>query len=358
MKEINLDQARKLSSLMRFSRDNQAENPENQSDAKKLSKQLLEDSLLVTEKITPRIYDTVCKVTKNLYVENDILEVFIVASNEMNASVFSAHPEHCALILNSEIIEKLDEKELSFIIGHEIGHFLLDHVRQKNENNNAESLRQKRAQEISCDRIGLWACGDINIALNSLIKLTSGLSQRHLGLDSMALLSQMKKIEKESVFDRSNSTHPPWYIRAFSLFHFSLSDFFIQKNLEFYREDQIMNINKRIEKKLDEYIDNSNYTLNKIIENYEFWYVVNHSLSDGKLSKSEQELIQEKFGKRKLERLKNILHESAQKDVIELISAKQLDLQDQLKTQLPNEFNKITDKIKEFCFLNLNEKNL
>ena len=85
---------------------------------------------------------------------------------------------------------------------------------------------------------------------------------------------------------------------------------------------------------------------------------MNHSLSDGKLSKSEQELIQEKFGKRKLERLKNILHESAQKDVIELISAKQLDLQDQLKAQLPNEFNKITDKIKEFCFLNLNEKNL
>lgn len=353
MEEINLDQAKKISSQLRFSRDRPTNNIEILEDAIILSKLQLENTLLVTKKITPKIYKTIKNVTNSLHIENDIIEAFVTPSSEMNAKVFSAHSEHCAIIINSELIEKLSEKELSFVIGHEMGHFLLGHVRQENTENNIESLRQKRAQEISCDRIGLWACGDINIALNTLIKSTSGLSQKHLGIDSMAILDQMRKIDKESSFDRSNSSHPPWFIRAFALFHFSLSDFFIRKNEEFFRKEQIENIDKRIEKKLDDYIDNSNYTLNKIVENYQFWYVTTYSLRDGKLSKQEQKILQEKFGDQKLERLINILSESSQEEVNNFISEKMVDAQNQLQREIPKDFKKISNDIKDFCSLNL-----
>ena len=353
MKEIDLDQAKKTSSQLRFSRDRPAKNIEILEDAIILSKLQLENTLLVTEKITPKIYKTIKNVTNRLHIENDIIEAFVTPSSEMNATVFSAHSEHCAIIIHSELIEKLSEEELSFVIGHELGHFLLDHVRQENTENNIESLRQKRAQEISCDRIGLWACGDINVALNTLIKLTSGLSQKHLGIDSMAILDQMRKIDKESNFDRSNSSHPPWFIRAFALFHFSLSDFFIRKNEEFFRKEQIENIDKRIEKKLDDYIDNSNYTLNKIVENYQFWYVTTYSLRDGKLSKQEQKILRGKFGDQKLERLINILSESSQEEVNNFISEKMAEAKNQLQNEIPQDFKKISNDIKDFCSLNL-----
>jgi len=353
MDKINLDLANKLSDQLRFSRDKPTKNIESLEVGLILSKHQLENALLVTKKITPKIYETIKNVTERLHIENDIIEAFITPSSEMNATVFSAHSGHCAMIIHSELIEKLNEEELSFVIGHEMGHFLLDHVRQENTENNTESLRQRRAQEISCDRIGLWACGDINVALNTLIKLTSGLSQKHLGIDSMAILDQMRKIDKESNFDRSNSSHPPWFIRAFALFHFSLSDFFIRKNEEFFRKEQIKNIDKRIEKKLDDYIDNSNYTLNKIVENYQFWYVTTHSLKDGKLSKQEQKILQEKFGDQKLKRLINILSESSQEEVNNFISEKMADAQNQLQNEIPKDFKKISNDIKDFCSLNL-----
>ena len=353
MKENNLNASKKISKMLRFSRDKRLKTIENIEESAIQSKYQLENTLLVTEKITPKIYKIVKNVTKKLYIEPDIVEVFITPSSDLNAVCFSAHSEHCAIILHSELVEKLNEKELCFVIGHELGHFLLEHVRHKEEKNNIEMLKQKRAQEISCDRIGLWVCGDINVALNTLIKLTSGLSQKHIGVDSMALLSQMKKIDKQSGLDRSSSSHPPWFIRAFALFHFSLSDFFLRKDQEFFRENQINNINKRIEKKIDEYIDNSNYTLNKIIENYQFWYVTNYSLRDGKLSKQEQKVIIDKFGKEKYKRLVNILYETSQDDASQFISEKMADAQNQLQNEIPKDFKKISNDIKDFCSLNL-----
>ena len=64
MEEINLDQAKKISSQLRFSRDRPTKNIEILEDAIILSKLQLENTLLVTKKITPKIYKTIKNVTR------------------------------------------------------------------------------------------------------------------------------------------------------------------------------------------------------------------------------------------------------------------------------------------------------
>ena len=71
------------------------------------------------------------------------------------------------------------------MIGHELGHFLLDHHHANVgfTSANPEYFRQRRAQEISVDRLGLLSCGSLDVALRALMKTVSGLTERHLRFD-------------------------------------------------------------------------------------------------------------------------------------------------------------------------------
>tara|TARA_B100002051_G_scaffold275730_1_gene320714 strand:+ start:3213 stop:4295 length:1083 start_codon:yes stop_codon:yes gene_type:complete len=352
-----LNKSKELAEKLRFSYEKQDLNFINHNkpadDHRKFN---LEETLLVAKKLTPKIYDTIEKVKNTLYIPDGIIEVFIKSSHEMNAHAFSIHSEHCGIVINSELIENLESDELKFVIGHEIGHFLLDHVRtlQNDKGDNIETLKQKRAQEISCDRIGLWACGDINIALSTIVKQISGLKKEQLGKNALSFFNQIKEIGKNSSFDRSNETHPPWFIRGLSLFHFSTTDFFIRKDLKSYKQKQVEDVDKRIENLLSSHIDNfANYRINKIKENYQFWYTTNFFLEDKKLSKSEQDLIRKRFGDDKLKRLKNILKEYSREEAKDFILAKLSKTEKDLNSSIPNEFSQIKREIEDFCNSNI-----
>ena len=62
---------------------------------------------------------------------------------------------------------------------HELGHFLLSHTIE-NIISSKETLIALRAKEISVDRIGLWACRDIKIAIRTIIKTLSGLPENSI----------------------------------------------------------------------------------------------------------------------------------------------------------------------------------
>ena len=93
-----------------------------------------------------------------------------------------------------------------------------------------------------------------------------------------------------------------------------------------------------------------------IVENYQFWYVTTYSLRDGKLSKQEQKILREKFGDQKLERLINILSESSQEEVNNFISEKMVDAQNQLQREIPKDFKKISNDIKDFDLIYVMDK--
>ena len=73
------------------------------------------------------------------------------------------------IILTSRLIELLNEKELMFVIGHEVAHYIYQHSiypnpnTEENEITKLNILNLSRAAEISADRIGFsWLVEILN----------------------------------------------------------------------------------------------------------------------------------------------------------------------------------------------------
>lgn len=88
----------------------------------------------------------------------------------------------------------------------------------------AEHLRELelgRAAEISADRAGLMACNDVDVALRAMLKVGSGLDERHLQVDIADYMRQLAELREtagdEGVFF---STHPPFPVRVRALLRF------------------------------------------------------------------------------------------------------------------------------------------
>lgn len=127
------------------------------------------------------------------------VEVFITPSRELNAYTFGLS-EAKVLVLYSSLFQVMDEDELRFIVGHELGHVRLGHTWLNSlvggmagipANSTASALMViaflwwNRACEYSADRAGLLACGKPEKAITALIKLVAGpqgLTQEGLAL--------------------------------------------------------------------------------------------------------------------------------------------------------------------------------
>ena len=142
--------------------------------------------------------------------------------------------------------------EIQFIIGHEIGHFLMNHsyFDDDPEITEEESIRS-RSGEISSDRIGLIGCNDIDVAIKAMIRTQSGLNDKFLRFDTSAFLSQMKT-ERGYREHLHQSTHPSATIRAKALLRFSLSKPF-QKLTKNEGGTKLSIVDKHVKKDLDTY---------------------------------------------------------------------------------------------------------
>jgi hypothetical protein len=129
----------------------------------------------------------------------------------------------CLIELTSALVEHLDGEEQAFVIGHELGHFLLDHhYLPLPPASSLERYSVLRAREISADRLGLVACANPEAAIRAVIKTFSGLSDRHLRFDASAFLRSCFDEENRSQMQSGPAdTHPSFAVRARCLVHFS-----------------------------------------------------------------------------------------------------------------------------------------
>ncbi len=109
---------------------------------------------------------------------------FIVQSPLLNAYAFGLTSPQ-TIVLYSSLIDHLDEDELRFVIGHEMGHTLFNHTRVNSIIGGLAGVPGlpfismvfagwSRCAEYSSDRAGLIACGDLEKAQTALVKLTVG----------------------------------------------------------------------------------------------------------------------------------------------------------------------------------------
>lgn len=167
--------------------------------------------------------------------------LFVSQTPIVNAGAYGM--EHPFIVLNSGAIRLLDDDELVFLLGHEVGHVMSGHVLYRtmlvlllqlaNIGYPIVGLAARavlvgllewyRKSELSSDRAGLLACQDPNIALSTSLRLAGG--GRDDETDLNEFLAQADEYREsgdvaDAVFKVLNllgTTHPFHTLRAAEL---------------------------------------------------------------------------------------------------------------------------------------------
>ena len=224
-------------------------------------KDLLSNSLRVTEEMFPEIYQMINEVLFKLEIDSNV-ETFISSDpNPQALCIAQLNSVDFIIIITSSLLEILSPSELSFVIGHEIGHYVFKHYKYPRPSNNESQIERfnklqlSRAAEISADRIGLLATiseegkSRIEVAVSSMIKIVSGVSDKYFKLNISSYLKQGRDlIQISGNSEAIHSTHPVFPDRVPALMQFEISEPYYQ----FIKSDKISSINKE---KLDSSID-------------------------------------------------------------------------------------------------------
>ena len=210
-------------------------------------KQLLKTSLKLTQKLAPHIYKIAetCKETLKLDKE---IEFYVYQDDKFNAACYPPSEDKLYIIISSGIIERFSVEEITFVVGHEIGHILFEHHKY-----NARALMDEggdylsplhamklfawgRAAEISCDRVGLLCCKSFAAAGSSFFKLSSGVTTASLEFHLDEYINQFVDLKVEMAAEEVDpadwySSHPfsPLRIKALELFNKSDTFYNISK---------------------------------------------------------------------------------------------------------------------------------
>lgn len=152
---------------------------------------LLGECVKVTSKNYTTIYKIAARAQKMLKLSTPPA-VFIQQSPELIAYTVGAKDKYY-IVISSALVETFTQKEIAFVLGHEMGHILFDHVlfysivaiysifisqipflRIFMVPTMLPVLTWARQAEISCDRVGLIISGDIKSSLSALLKLSGG----------------------------------------------------------------------------------------------------------------------------------------------------------------------------------------
>ena len=129
---------------------------------------MLTNTVKLNNLMAPRLYSICEEITKYLAFDEEI-NFYLVSSPEVNAfSINGFGFEPHIICLTSSLINLLNDDELHFVIGHEIGHLIYEHSkldvvrrilsnREESDISNSLSYNLARWQkyaEVSSDRIG------------------------------------------------------------------------------------------------------------------------------------------------------------------------------------------------------------
>ena len=270
---------------------------------KKHHLELLTDAILVTENLFPKIYKALELATKNLKLDIKP-DLYIKSSPEINGLCHSTKSEKIIIEITSGLIENFKINEISFIIGHEIGHKIFDHFAYPEVSENTieahklNILQLNRFSEISCDRVGLLACKSIDVALKAIIKLASGLSDKHINTNLVQYTEQYKEIRKKYLNKEMEedffhyARHPSLPVRARAIIKFEMSDiYYVWVNKKGKAPFKIQDVDELIYKDLKESGETLDIKNNELYSDLSIWSYFKIFSIDNKISKEEQKSL-------------------------------------------------------------------
>jgi hypothetical protein len=199
-----------------------------------------------------------CKAT--LELKHDV-DFYVHPNNGYTASAYIPTNEgKVCVMLSAPMIEKFDDDELSFVIGHQIGHLLFDHHRMPinvllertgDLLSPVHALRVyawKRNAEISADRVGILCCQNYDAASRALFKISCGISAERLAFHLREYVDGFRDLKHELIHGRQEELED-WYsshgftpvrLRALELFFKSKTFNWLLDREGGYIEDEML----------------------------------------------------------------------------------------------------------------------
>ena len=197
-------------------------------------------NIRVTERTCPKYYKMVGECAKILDMTN-LPDLYIEQTPMVNA--YTTGVEHPMIVLNSGLIDFMNDDEVFAVVAHEMGHIKCDHVLYHTVAQflsvasgmlglaglavagiNLALLEWSRKSELSADRAALLAVQDPNVVTTVLMKLAGGsqkiASEIHYG-DFIQQSKDYKELANSStlntmytIFNNMSREHPFPVMRA------------------------------------------------------------------------------------------------------------------------------------------------
>jgi len=187
---------------------------------------------------TPALYLLCKSVKERLHVTDDVIfqaNYRVIVSG--CCSVFGNKSYPSIIVLSSGAVNTLNEKELSFLMGHELGHVILrdgivrsffrrsypkDEVPRKL---NHEFHVFQLLSELEADRYGYLACGcDMNAFLSLMYKWSGGLDMQKFGVSTSTFLNaNQRHVQKFMNGGWLGDSHPADALRIEAIHIFATS---------------------------------------------------------------------------------------------------------------------------------------
>ncbi|HNF26668.1 MAG TPA: M48 family metalloprotease, partial [Leptospiraceae bacterium] len=287
----------------------------------------------------PKLFSYIDDVAGQFQIKANI-RVFKAREMTGENALISADKDNVLIVFCDNILNLINsELELKSIIGHEFGHYLFKHHEKKIEKylqgiagmfpeeaiNNEEKKYARSAEntelidmafiisqisELNADRVGLLACGDLDAAIVSGIKLSAGKIDQFGTYSASYYLDQAEGLmNNEDPFDDEDfrSTHPLEKLRAYALNYFYHSDVFKELTGKGSGTNRLNEFNNIIHKIIPILPVNANSeSTSKVsstssekitqMDPYEYelfrYMAVHHVVSiDGKITKAESEML-------------------------------------------------------------------
>jgi Zn-dependent protease with chaperone function len=151
-----------------------------------------------------------------------VVDVYLVKQNKLNAYTFGI-TEPKALVVYTPMVQVMSPGELSFVVGHEMGHVALGHTWLNTILGGMAGIPApfgaavllyaafrwwNRMCEYSADRAGLLACGDLNLAVSALVKLVAPNIRSQQEFDRALAMIDAQDDDVSNVLAEAFQSHP------------------------------------------------------------------------------------------------------------------------------------------------------
>ena len=198
------------------------------------------NAVLVSKNQFPRIHDLYTDVCQTLDAPEQY-PIFVSQTPIVNAGAYGM--DEPFIILNSGTVKLLDDEQLSYVMGHELGHIMSDHVLYRTMTVLLINLAQmgfpivglaarailvgllewSRKSELSADRAGLLAIQDPDRVMGTMLKMAGGGDDDETSLAEFIRQAEDYRASGDmadqifKVLNLIGQSHPFWVLRVSEL---------------------------------------------------------------------------------------------------------------------------------------------